>query len=275
MKRGFSVRCWEVFACVFLWTRTCDLLPCSLWKMKQHTCMSSLKWTNGRNVVPLAVKHTALWVIRTRTLTRLMNTGATLLRWHICVAQMKYHIAILLFSELSTQSPLSVWVPPPPAPEGLKWEPKKRVMTLLCGKKKEKKYFLESFVLGRKNRVKNRWMKPGVSAAVASASPTSGRQKIQWLIGMLSAAARYEKKSVGSVINHSAERGGEDLMKRDKRTWLESTQRSLVLRLEYLRVLVTVLVRLKAGWLFFKSEPPQLISQQTLISTNVKQLISI
>lgn len=187
---------------------------------------------------------------------------------HLCRTDEISHSYFAIFRIIHTISSVCL---SPPAPEGLKWEPKKRVMTLLCGKKKEKKYFLESFVLGGKNRVKNRWMKPGVSAAVASASPTSGRQKIQWLIGMLSAAARYEKKSVGSVINHSAERGGEDLMKRDKRTWLESTQRSLVLRLEYLRVLVTILVRLKAGWLFFKSEPPQLISQQTLISTNVKQ----
>lgn len=138
MKRGFSVRCWEVFACVFLWTRTCDLLPCSLWKMKQHTCMSSLKWTNGRNVVPLAVKHTALWVIRTRTLTRLMNTGATLLRWHICVAQMKYHIAILLFSELSTQSPVCL-SPPAPRPRGAQVGTKEESNDSPLWKKKKKR----------------------------------------------------------------------------------------------------------------------------------------
>lgn len=35
-----------------------------------------------------------------------------------------------------------------PPPKDLRWEPKERVMTLLCG---EKKYFLESFVLGKKS----------------------------------------------------------------------------------------------------------------------------
>lgn len=42
---------------------------------------------------------------------------------------------------------------PPSHTEELRWEPKERVMTLLCGKEK---YFLESFVLSGKNRVKNR-----------------------------------------------------------------------------------------------------------------------
>lgn len=41
-----------------------------------------------------------------------------------------------------------------PPPEELRWEPKERVMTLLCGEKKNN--FLESFVLGGKNRMKNR-----------------------------------------------------------------------------------------------------------------------
>lgn len=182
---------------------------------------------------------------------------------HLCRTDEISHSYFAIFRIIHTISSICL-SPPAPRPRGAQVGTKEESNdSPLWKKKKEKKYFLESFVLGGKNRVKNRWMKPGFSAAVASASPTSGRQKIQWLIGMLSAAARYEKKSVGSVINHSAERGGEDLMKRDKRTWLESTQRSLVQRLEYLRVLVTVLVRLKAGWLFFKSEPPQLISQQT------------
>lgn len=42
-----------------------------------------------------------------------------------------------------------------------------------------------------------------------------------------------KKKSVGAVINHSAQRGGEDLMKHDKRMRLESTQRSLAQRLVF------------------------------------------
>lgn len=73
---------------------------------------------------------------------------------------------------------------------------------------------------------------------------------------MPSAAARYEKKSAGAVINHSVERGGEDLMKRDKRTRLELTQRPLVQRLERFRALVTVFGQItEADWLVFKSEP--------------------
>lgn len=54
-----------------------------------------------------------------------------------------------------------------------------------------------------------------------------------------------KKKSVGAVINHSAERGGEDLMKDDKRTQLESAPRPLAQRLESLRVFGTIGVRLQ------------------------------
>lgn len=38
--------------------------------------------------------------------------------------------------------------------------------------------------------------------------------------------ARYEKRSVGAVINHSARRGGDDLMKHGERTRLELKARA-------------------------------------------------
>lgn len=106
--------------------------------------MSNWKWTNGRNVVvPLAIKHTAPWVLGTRTLT---NTDATLLRWHIHVTRKK-------ISRCYFQNYPHNLVPPCESsrpPKDLKWEPKERVMTLLCGEKKILK-ILESFVLGKKS----------------------------------------------------------------------------------------------------------------------------
>lgn len=154
-KNGFNVCCWEVFGCVFLWIRTCHLLPCSLWKKKQDTCRSSLKWTNGRGVVALlAVKHTAPWVIQTCTLKRLTNTAAILLRRHIRVARMKYHVAI--FRIIHTTSILCLSPPSPPPHRRSSGGNQRRE------RERKKETSWNVFVLGGKNKVKNRWMKPGV-----------------------------------------------------------------------------------------------------------------
>ena len=100
-----------------------------------------------------------------------------------CYFQYYPHNLIPLFKRVC----VCVCVPPP---EELRWEPKERVMTPLLG-----------IFCSVEKIVTNRWMKPGVSAAVGGASPTGGREQIRWLTGPQN-ATRYEKESVGAVINH-------------------------------------------------------------------------